>query len=84
MVGRFSQEVAVVRRNKARQLSESELERFMMAAGELHRSIVDPLISTQCDHYRSMQTLHEALLKAVKDITGKDAAFIRWFGAGSR
>jgi hypothetical protein len=56
----------------------------MMAAGELHRSIVAPLISTQCDHYRSMQTLHEALLKAVKDITGKDAAFIRWFGAGSQ
>jgi hypothetical protein len=24
------------------------------------------------------------LLKAVKDITGKDAEFVRWFGAGSR
>ncbi|MDX8530159.1 hypothetical protein RFM42_04175 [Mesorhizobium sp. VK25D] len=74
----------MVRRNKAKQLSDVELERFMAAAGELHRSIVDPLISTQCDHYRSIQTLHEALLKAVKDITGKDAAFIRWFGAGSQ
>ncbi|CDX31306.1 conserved hypothetical protein [Mesorhizobium sp. SOD10] len=83
-MGRFSQEVAVVRRNKAKQLSESELERFIIAAGALHRSIVDPLISTQCDHYRSMQTLHQALLKAVKDVTGKDAAFIRWFGAGSQ
>ncbi|MDG4876141.1 hypothetical protein P9273_13630 [Mesorhizobium sp. WSM4935] len=83
-MGRFSQEVAVVRRNKAKQLSESELERFIIAAGALHRSIVDPLISTQCDHYRSMQTLHRALLKAVKDVTGKDAAFIRWFGAGSQ
>jgi len=83
-MGRFSQEVAVVRRNKAKQLSQSELERFMMAAGMLHRSIVDPLISTRCDHYRSMQALHQELLKAVKDITGKDAAFIRWFGAGSQ
>jgi hypothetical protein len=76
--------VAMVRRNKAKQLSEVEIERFLEAAGALHRSIVDPLISTQCAHYRAMGDLHEALLKAVKEITGKDAEFIRWFGAGSK
>jgi hypothetical protein len=54
----------------------------MTAAAALHKSIVDPLISTQCDHYRSMQDLHEALLKTVKDITGQDAAFIQWNGTG--
>ncbi|TGP59555.1 hypothetical protein EN868_11220 [Mesorhizobium sp. M2D.F.Ca.ET.225.01.1.1] len=47
-------------------------------------SIVSPLISTQCDHYRALGDLHEALLRAVKEITGKDAAFVRWFGAGSK
>ncbi|TGV75026.1 hypothetical protein EN792_056740, partial [Mesorhizobium sp. M00.F.Ca.ET.149.01.1.1] len=72
-----------VRRNKAKQLSDGEIERFMAAAEALHRSIVDPLISTQCEHYRSMQELHAALLKTVRDITGKHAAFIKWFGAGS-
>ncbi|CAN7290575.1 hypothetical protein [Mesorhizobium sp. LjNodule214] len=28
------------------------------------------------------QDLHEALLKTAKDITGRDAAFIRWHGTG--
>lgn len=73
----------MVRRNKPNQLSGPEVVRFLEAAGALHRSIVTPLISPQCDQYRSMQDLHQALLKAVKDITGKDAEFIRWFGAGS-
>jgi uncharacterized UPF0146 family protein len=81
-MGRFSQEVAMVRRNKAKQLSEVGIERFMSAAAALHKSVVDPLISPTCDHYRSMQDLHEALLKAVQEITGKDAEFIRWFEAG--
>ncbi|TGR84561.1 hypothetical protein EN866_33160 [Mesorhizobium sp. M2D.F.Ca.ET.223.01.1.1] len=72
----------MVRRNKAKQLSEVEIERFMEAASAMYAAIVRPV--TQCDHYRAMGDLHEALLKAVKDITGKDATFIRWFGAGSR
>ncbi|MDG4882852.1 hypothetical protein [Mesorhizobium sp. WSM4884] len=74
----------MVRRSKPKQLSEGELQQFMRAAAALHDSIVGPLISPQCEHYRSMQTLHEALLKAVREISGKDAAFVRWFGAGSR
>jgi hypothetical protein len=45
------------------------------------RLIVRPLISAQCDHYRAMGNVHEALL--VKEVAGKDAKFIRWFGAGS-
>ena len=73
----------MVRRNKAKQLSEPQVAEFMAAAAALHKAIVTPLISTQCDQYRSMQELHEALLKTVKDITGQDAAFVQWFGAGS-
>lgn len=72
----------MVRRNKPRQLSEPQVAEFMAAAAALHKAIVSPLISTQCDHYRSMQDLHEALLKTVKDITGKDAAFIQWNTTG--
>ncbi|MBZ9813855.1 hypothetical protein LB552_09025 [Mesorhizobium sp. CA7] len=66
----------MVRRNKPKQLSEAELEQFMMAAEAQHHSIVGPRISPQCDHYRSLQDLHEALLKALRQVTGKDAAFI--------
>jgi hypothetical protein len=53
-----------------------------VAAEALHRSIVKPLISPSSDHYRALQRTHEALLKTVKDITGKDAPFIQWFGTG--
>ncbi|RWA64411.1 hypothetical protein [Mesorhizobium sp.] len=72
----------MVRRNKPKQLSGPELERFLQAAEGLHLSIVGPLISPQCDHYRSMQDLHEALLKTVREVTGKEVAFIRWNGTG--
>ncbi|RWA60325.1 hypothetical protein [Mesorhizobium sp.] len=72
----------MVRRNKPRQLSGPDLERFLQAAEVLHKSIVDPLISPQCDHYRSLQLLHEALLKTVREVTGKEVAFIRWNGTG--
>lgn len=71
----------MVRRNKPRQLSGPDLERFLQAAEALHKSIVGPLISPQCDHYRSLQLLHEALLRTVREVTGKEA-FIRWNGTG--
>ncbi|MDX8433457.1 hypothetical protein RFN25_08425 [Mesorhizobium abyssinicae] len=72
----------MVRRNKPRQLSGPDLERFLQAAEALHKSIVGPLISPQCDHYRSLQLLHEALLKTVREVTGKEVGFIRWNGTG--
>ncbi|MET3522929.1 MULTISPECIES: hypothetical protein [unclassified Mesorhizobium] len=72
----------MVRRNKPRQLSGPDLERFLQAAEALHKSIVGPLISPQCDHYRSLQLLHEALLRTVREVTGKEVAFIRWNGTG--
>ena len=39
-------------------------------------------LSPTSDHYRALQSTHEALLNAVKDITGKDGPFIQWFGTG--
>ncbi|MBZ9768155.1 MULTISPECIES: hypothetical protein [unclassified Mesorhizobium] len=72
----------MVRRNKPKQLSESKLRRFLAAAEALHLSITGPLISPHCDHYRATRGLHEALLRAVKEITGKDAEFIRWNTTG--
>jgi len=74
--------VAVVRRNKPKQLSPEQLGQFLAAAERLHLSIVGPLISPQCDHYRSLQVLHEALLKTVREVTGKESSSSGGTGQG--
>ena len=53
----------MARTKLSKQLSQAEIERFMMEAERLHKSIVGPLISPQCAHYRALQALHEMLLK---------------------
>ncbi|WP_342634053.1 hypothetical protein [Mesorhizobium waimense] len=55
---------------------------LLTAAEALHKSIVKPLLSPTSDHYRALQSTHAALLKTVKDITGKDAPFIQWNTTG--
>ncbi|MER9841762.1 hypothetical protein NKJ59_10980 [Mesorhizobium australicum] len=72
----------MVRYKHSKQLPPEDLQRFLEAAEGLHKSIVRPLISPQCDHYRSMQALHEVLFKIVREVTGKDATFIRSLGPG--
>ena len=72
----------IARAKLSKQLSQAEIERFMEEAERLHKSIVGPLLSPRCAHFRALQVLHEALLKTVEDITGRDAAFIRWNGTG--
>jgi len=55
---------------------------YAAEAERLHKSIVQPLLSPSSEHYRALQRTHEALLKTVKDVTGKDSPFIQWFGTG--
>ncbi|BAB48014.1 msl0430 [Mesorhizobium japonicum MAFF 303099] len=77
-------EFATMARSKpSQQLSQAEIERFLVAAEALHWSIVKPFISPHCEHYRATRVLHEVLLKSVRDVTGKEVEFIRWFGGGS-
>jgi len=73
----------MVRRNRPKQLSGPDLERFLQAAEGMHRSIVSPMISPQCGHYRAMQALHEKLLQTVREVTGKEVEFIRWHATGT-
>ncbi len=73
----------MARTRLSKQLSQAEIERFLAEAERLHKSIVGPLLSPQCAHFRALQALHVALLKTVKDITGRDAAFIKWNGTGA-
>ncbi|RUX96127.1 MULTISPECIES: hypothetical protein [unclassified Mesorhizobium] len=72
----------MARSKPSKQLSQAEIERFLVAAEALHLSIVKPFISPHCDHYRATRVLHEVLLKAVRDVTGKEVAFIQWHTTG--
>lgn len=68
----------MARSKPSKRLSQAEIERFLVAAEALHLSIIKPFISPHCDHYRQTRVLHEVLLRAVREVTGKDATFIRW------
>lgn len=72
----------MARTKPSKQLSQEEIERFLTAAEALHKSIIKPLISPSCDHYRSTRTLHEVLLKTVREVTGKEVGFIQWNTTG--
>ena len=72
----------MARTKPSKQLSQVEIDRFLVAAEALHKSVVQPLLSPSCQHYRALQEAHEAMLKTVRDITGKDASFIQWNGTG--
>ena len=72
----------MARSKGSQKLSQAEVERFVAAAEALHLSIIKPFISPHCDHYRQTRVLHEVLLKAVRDATGKEVEFIRWNATG--
>ncbi|MES0137543.1 hypothetical protein NKJ88_21695 [Mesorhizobium sp. M0016] len=72
----------MARSKGSQQLSQAEIERFVTAVEALHLSIIKPFISPHCDHYRQTRVLHEVLLKAVREVTGKEVAFIQWNGTG--
>lgn len=82
MGGAISMEIAMARSKPSKQLSQAEIERFLVAAEALHLSIVKPFISPFCDHYRQTRVLHEVLLKAVREVTGDEVPFIQWNTTG--
>ena len=70
----------MARSKGSQQFSQAEIQRFVSATEALHLSIIKPFISSHCDHYRQTRVLHEVLLKAVREVTDKEVAFIRWIG----
>jgi hypothetical protein len=54
----------MVRSKPSKQLSQAEIEGFLVAAEALHLSIIKPFISPHCDHYRQTRLLHEVPLKS--------------------
>jgi hypothetical protein len=72
----------MARSKPSKQLSETEIERFLVAAEALHLRIIKPFISPHSEHYRATRVLHDVLLKAVREVTGKEVAFIQWNTTG--
>ncbi|ESX81597.1 hypothetical protein [Mesorhizobium sp. LSHC412B00] len=72
----------MARSKGSQQLSQAEIERFLAAAEAPHLSIIKPFLSPHCDHCRQTRVLHEVLLKAAREITSKEVAFIQWNGTG--
>jgi hypothetical protein len=72
----------MARTKPSKQLSQDEIERFLVAAEALHKSIVRPLLAYHSEHYRALRDVHEPLLKSIETITGKKAQFIQWNGTG--
>jgi hypothetical protein len=55
-----------------------DIDRFLADAEAIHSIIIGYSggLRVSCDHYRSVQRLHDALLQAIVEITGKDAPWI--------
>ena len=66
----------MARTKPSKQLSQDEIERFLVAAEALHKSIIGPLLAYHSEHYRALLEVHEPLLKSIETITGKRAPFI--------
>jgi hypothetical protein len=67
----------MARTKPSKQLSEAEIERFMVAAEALHKSIIGPLLAYHSEHYQALREVHGPLLKSIETITGKRAPFIQ-------
>ncbi|MER9298623.1 hypothetical protein NKI38_19315 [Mesorhizobium sp. M0621] len=53
----------MARSKPSKQLSQVEIERFLVAAEALHLSIVKPLLSPMSEHYRALQNTHEGAIE---------------------
>ena len=72
----------MARSRGSQQISQAEIQTFLLAAEALHKSIVKPFISPHRDHYRATRVLHEVLLNTVRKVTGNEVGFIQWNGTG--
>lgn len=72
----------MARTKPSKQLSQDQIDRFLVAAEALHKSIVGPLLAYHCEHYQALREVHGPLLKSIETITGKRAPFIQWNGTG--
>jgi hypothetical protein len=72
----------MARTKPSKQLSQDQIDRFLVAAEALHKSIVGPVLAYHSEHYQALREVHGPLLKSIETITGKRAPFIQWNGTG--
>ncbi|MER9407188.1 hypothetical protein NKI36_24450 [Mesorhizobium caraganae] len=72
----------MARTKPSERLSQDEIDRFLVAAEALHKSIVGPLLAYHSEHYQALREVHGPLLKSIQTITGKRAPFIQPNGTG--
>ncbi len=58
--------------------TQDQIDRVLVAAEALHKSIVRPLLEYHSERYRALREVHEPLLKSIETITGKRPPFIQW------
>ncbi len=68
----------MARTKPSKQFLQDEIDRFLMAAEALHKSIVRPLLAYNSEHYRALQHGHEPLLESIEKIPGKPSPLIQW------
>ena len=67
----------MARTKPSKQLSQDEIERFLVAAEALHKSIIGPLLAYHSEHYQALREVHGPLLRSIETITGKREPFIQ-------
>jgi hypothetical protein len=63
-----------------------DTDRFIADAEAIHSIIISYSngLRVSCPHYQTMQRLHDALLRAIIDVTGKEAPWIYRSNSGPR
>lgn len=67
------------RHRRVKQLSAHGQERFLADATDMHRRLTVYMVTLQTNspHYRAVWMLHDALIEAIEEVTGKPAPWIR-------
>lgn len=70
----------MIQRHKRRKaLTDFERERFAGEAGEMHRKLMSftLALSPLSDDYKAISRFHDALLQAIRDVTGEEPEWTR-------
>jgi hypothetical protein len=56
-----------------------DIPRFVVEATAMHETVISYLrkLETNGLHYRTLSDLHDALLKAIRDVTGEEVPWMR-------
>ncbi len=67
------------RRRTTRAIPEADRERFLHAATEFHRFLIEQqtMLHTGCDDYRALRDMHCKLVETICKVTGEDPPWMK-------